>query len=61
MKLIDVLEHLSQQKIAGSKKAGVDLKVYMGDELVAREDDKFSGVDDDVGEDKDVLDNPSSK
>ena len=56
MKLVNVLEHISQQKLAGSKKAGVDMALYWGDRALSVENEKFSGAEPEkVGADKDVL------
>ena len=45
MKLSEIVEYLSPQKIAGSKKAGVDLKLYFGDRKLSLPDDKFDSSD----------------
>jgi hypothetical protein len=45
MKLAEIVEHLSPQKIAGSKKVGVDLKLYLGDKKLSFADDKFDSSD----------------
>jgi len=60
MKLVNVLEHISQQKLAGSKKAGVDIGLYWGDRSVSLEKEDFSGAEPrKVGADEEVLDNPN--
>lgn len=59
MKLVDIIEHLSQQKIAGSKKAGVDMPIYWADRALSAENDKFSVAEPlNVGADTKVLDSP---
>ena len=60
MKLVNVLEHISQQKLAGSKKAGVNIELYWGDRTVSLEKEEFSGAEPrEIGADEDVLDNPN--
>jgi hypothetical protein len=45
MKLAEIVEHLSPQKIAGSKKVGVEMKLYLGDKKLSFADDKFDSSD----------------
>jgi len=47
MKLAEIVEHLSPQKIAGSKKAGVDMEVYLGDKKLSFPNNKFDSSKDD--------------